>query len=64
MKTKKIKLYSIDELSTEAREKALQKLGDINVSYDWWESVYSDASNVGLSISGFDLETALLLWRV
>lgn len=36
MKTKTIKLYTFDELSEEAKKKALEKLYDINVYDDYW----------------------------
>lgn len=29
---------------------------DINVNYDWWQFTYEDAANVGLKITGFDLD--------
>ncbi len=56
MKTIEIQLYSFDELSKEAQQKALDKHRDINVSFEWWESTYEDAKNIGLEISGFDLD--------
>lgn len=37
MKTKTINIYKFDELSDEAKDKALEKLRDINVDFDeWW----------------------------
>jgi len=56
MKTKTINLYSFDELSEEAKKKAIQNLSDINVDYQWWGSTYEDAKNIGLFINGFDLD--------
>lgn len=56
MKTKTINLYSFDELSKEAQDKAVNNLRDINVNYNWWESVYEDAKNIGLNITSFDLD--------
>jgi len=49
------KVYTFNELSETAQQKAIEKLYDINVSYDWWDFTYEDASNVGLKISGFDI---------
>lgn len=46
MKTINISLYSIDELSKEAQESALNNYGYINVDYDWWEDEYEDFTNV------------------
>lgn len=56
MKTIEIKLYSFDELSDEAKQKAIEKLSDINVDYDWGDCTYEDAANIGLKITSFDLE--------
>lgn len=56
MKTKTITLYSFDELSEEAKQKAIQNLSDINVDYEWWIITYEDAKNIGLFINGFDLD--------
>lgn len=57
MKTKTINIYEFSELSETAKEKALQNLSDINVDFDWWESVYSDAEeSAGLRLTGFDIE--------
>jgi hypothetical protein len=43
-------------LSDKAKEKALEKLWDLNVSHDWWDATYEDAERVGLKLSGFDLD--------
>lgn len=48
-------VYTFDELTDEAKEQALTNLADINVSYDWWDTTYEDASTIGLDITGFDL---------
>lgn len=54
MKTKTINLYFFDELSEEAKQKAVENLYDINVDYNWWDSTYDDAEDVGLKITSFD----------
>lgn len=56
MKTKTINIYSFNELSEEAKQKAIEKFCDINVNYNWWEFTYEDAKNIGLKINSFDLE--------
>ena len=56
MKTVEIKIYSFDELSEKAKEKALINLIDINVDYEWWDGIYCDAENIGLKITSFDLD--------
>lgn len=50
------KMYQFDELSDEAKETAIEKLYDINVGYDWWDSTYEDAKTIGLVIEEFDLD--------
>lgn len=56
MKTITINLYSFNELSKEAQQKALNKLATINVEHDWWDDTYEDAKNIGLEIKEFDLD--------
>lgn len=53
MKTITINLYTLDELSPEAKKKAMESLYDINVRYEWWDGVYQDANNAGIKIKGF-----------
>ena len=53
--TKTITLYTFDELSEKAQEKAIERLSDINVDHDWWDCTYEDAATIGLSIEGFDV---------
>lgn len=57
MKTKTITLYDFDELTPESQEKAIQNLSDINVDYEWWEYEYEDAEQIGLKITGFNLDS-------
>lgn len=57
MKTKKINLYEFDELSDQAKQRAIADNCGINVGYwCWWDSIYEDAENIGLKITGFDLD--------
>jgi hypothetical protein len=49
-------LYKFDELSAEAQDKAIEKLYDLNVDYEWWYSTYDDAANIGIKITSFDLD--------
>ena len=50
------KVYPFDELSDEAKETAIEKMYDINIFYEWWESVYDDAATIGLVIEEFDID--------
>jgi hypothetical protein len=54
MKTVKINLYKFEELSEEAKEKAIENNLDINTEFDWWQFIYEDALNVDLKINGFN----------
>lgn len=56
MRTEEIKIFEFNELSEEAQEKVLRDYCDINVGFDWWHFTFDDAENVGLKISGFDLD--------
>lgn len=49
-------LYTFDDLTDEAKEKAINNLWDITVSFDWWENVYEDAEQIGLKITEFDID--------
>lgn len=54
--TKIINLYKFNELSEEAKQNAIDKLIDINVSHSWWEFIYEDANIIGLKLKSFDLD--------
>jgi len=57
MKTKTITLYQFDELSDQAKQKAIADNCGINVDYwCWWHSIYDDAETIGLKITGFGLD--------
>lgn len=56
MRIQEVKLYHFDELSDEAKEKAVSELYDINVDYDWWQFIYDDAENIDLKLTGFNLD--------
>lgn len=34
----------------------MQHFNDINVDYNWWESTYADAAEIGIEITSFDLD--------
>lgn len=48
--------YTFDELPEDIKEKAIEKLYDINVDHDWWDFTYEDAKNIGLKIEEFDID--------
>lgn len=49
-------LYTWDELPDDVKEKAVENLRDINLDYEWWDGVYDGAREIGLKITGFDLD--------
>jgi hypothetical protein len=49
-------LYKFSELPEDTQEQVLNNLRDINLDYDWWQCTYGDAENIGLKITGFDLD--------
>jgi hypothetical protein len=53
--TQKFKVYKFDELPEDGKEKAIEKLWNINVDHDWWDCEYDDAENIGIEISSFDI---------
>lgn len=69
MRTVRTKVYSFDELTEDAKLTVIGNLSDINVNYEWWESTYEDAKNIGLKITSFDIGRASicegsLIWDV
>ncbi len=46
--------YEFDELSSKAKEVARDWFREGALDYEWWDSVYEDAKNVGLKITEFD----------
>lgn len=50
------KLYPFDELSEDAKDKAIESLYDTNVHFDWWDDTYEDAAQIGLKITEFDID--------
>ena len=56
MKIKTINVYLFDELSDDAKQKAIADNYGINVYYAWWHSIYDDAETIGLKITEFDLD--------
>lgn len=56
MKTITINLYTFDELSDKAKEKARSWWHECGLDYEWWDSVYYDAATIGLKITEFGLD--------
>jgi len=52
---KKTKVYPYDELSDEAKQKAIESFAEINVDYEWWEQVFYDAKQVGIKLTEFNI---------
>lgn len=56
MRTIRTKVYQFNELSKEAQQKVLSNMYDLNVDYEWWDFTYDDARQVGIKITGFDID--------
>lgn len=56
MKTIKINLYSLNELSEQARKKAIKDNWDLNVSHNWWQTIYDDCASYKIEVTSFDLD--------
>ncbi len=54
--TVETEVFKFNELTEEAQQAATEKLYDLNVDYDWWNSVYEDALQVGLKLTGFNID--------
>jgi len=54
--TKTITLYTFNELSDKAKDKARDWWRDLSINDAWYESVYEDAEQVGLKITAFDID--------
>jgi hypothetical protein len=55
MKTIEVKLYEFEELSTKAKENAIEKNRTMNVEWDWWDSTYENMKEIGIEINSFDI---------
>ena len=51
-------LFTFNELSDEAKGRAIQACQNWNVDMRWWDCIYEDAANVGLEITSFDLDNS------
>ena len=49
-------VYKFNELSEDIQEKAIEKLFNVNVDHEWWDLTYDSAEEVGLKITGFDID--------
>jgi len=54
MRVIETKVYKYEELTESAKENAIERLSDINVDYEWWDSAYEDAERIGLKLTEFD----------
>ncbi len=54
MRQETVNIYKFKELGEEAKERAVDHYNEHNLDYEWWESVYDDAENIGIEITAFD----------
>ena len=55
MTTIETKVYTFDELSDKAKEKARDWYKSGIDDYEWWDSTYQDALNIGFEMGAFDI---------
>jgi len=55
MRTIEVKLYEFNELSDEAKQKAIRDNSEINMHYDWWDCTHETWKEIGVRIDSFDL---------
>jgi len=48
--------YKFEELTDDAKRKAIENLYDINVDFEWWDSIYDDAKTIECTIKEFDID--------
>lgn len=53
--TREYDVYKFNELPEDIKQKVIANNHDINTDYNWWESIYEDASHIGLKTTEFDL---------
>lgn len=58
MKTLTIDVFTFEELSDAAKETARAWYRESMSCDEWWDSVYEDAKQAGLKITGFDIDRA------
>lgn len=56
MKTIETTVYSFNELDEKAKFKAIEEHRYFYVWGNWWQNVYESANEIGLKITGFDLD--------
>jgi hypothetical protein len=54
MRTETINIYTFDELSDKAKDRARDWWRQGALHYDWWDCTFEDALQVGLKITSFD----------
>ena len=55
MQTKTIEVFTLSELTGEAKENALSKLRDWATDADWYDAVYDDAKNIA-ALMGIEID--------
>lgn len=56
MKNITLTVYELDELNETAKERARAWYREHTFDYEWWDSTYEDAANIGLKLTSFDLD--------
>jgi hypothetical protein len=56
MRIQETKIFTFDELSDDAKDKARAWYLEGAFDYDWWQFIYEDAEQIGLKITAFDID--------
>lgn len=56
MRQETINIYTFDELSEKAQQKAIEWFLSDYPDYGWFDTIYEDAEQCGLEIMGFDID--------
>ena len=62
MRIVETKVYTFDELSDEAKQKAIEHWREGYLDYDWWDAVYEDADQCA-KILGINIDKPLKIGR-
>lgn len=56
MRTIETTVYKFDELDEDAKDRAVEKLYDLNIDHEWWDFILDEAEKLGLEIKEFDTD--------
>lgn len=54
MREETIRIYQFNELRDRIKENVINDFRTVNTDYEWWEFIYEDMHQIGLTCHGFD----------